>query len=265
MSSLSPLFASLLEEVAFIGELSWKKGWAEGAAGNLSIALKDPPLDPSSFSSSSIYPLPQRYPRLARQYFLVSGSGQRLRDFSRHLEECLGVLYIEEGGDSYRVCWGFQGTRPSSELNSHLAIHEVRQSSTAPIQVVYHVHATHLILVSSYENCRTSVQLSSLLCTQHTEVDIYLKKGVAYIGVAVPGSTDLMHQSLEAFRSYDIAVWEGHGAVSVGPHIRWAYDVMEVADKQAELFLKGEHSGLPRRRLSPYFRQEIYKKLFEKR
>lgn len=260
-STLTPTTQQLFTEVFEVGELAWKKGWVEGAAGNLSIWLPENPMVHSP-SFSKTYPLPKRYPLLDQRYFLISASGQKFRDFARYPQTTLGILQILDQGQSYGICWGFEQTRPTSELISHLAIHELRQQQKQPVSAVFHVHATHLILVASYENCRTSEQLTSILCTQHTEVDIYLKKGVGYVGFSVPGSSDLMHRSLESFSKFDIAIWEGHGAVSVGKSIQQAYDVMEVADKQAELFLKAEHSGLPRRRLSPYFRQEIRKALF---
>ncbi|MEK7485762.1 MAG: rhamnulose-1-phosphate aldolase [Planctomycetota bacterium] len=249
---------SIFQEIFQTGDFAWKKGWVEGAAGNLSIHL---PHYSHLGSFSKIAPLPAPYPRLQNQYFLVSASGQRFREFGLDPATTLGIFKILDNGTHYGICWGFENTRPTSELSSHLAIHELRQFRE-PIGAVLHVHATHLILIASYENCRTAEQLSTVLCHQHTEVDLYLKKGVGYVGFEVPGSIQLAHKSLDSFSQYDLAIWEGHGAVSVGNSLKQAYDRMEVADKQAELFLKAEHSGLPRRKLSPYFRQEIRKALF---
>lgn len=258
MSPFPSTLDSLFQEIFHLGDFAWKKGWVEGAAGNLSVHL---PHYSHSASFSRIVPLPIPYPQLQNHYFLTSASGQRFREFALAPASTLGIFKILENGTHYGVCWGFENGRPTSELSAHLAIHDLRQTKD-PISAVLHVHATHLILIASYENCRTAEQLSTLLCHQHTEVDLYLKKGVGYVGFEVPGSVQLAHKSLASFTQYDLAIWEGHGAVSVGTSLKQAYDRMEVADKQAELFLKAEHSGLPRRKLSPYFRQEIRKALF---
>jgi rhamnulose-1-phosphate aldolase len=222
-------------EAGELGFLLWRKGWCEGAAGNLSVAIELPYSEPSGALRRLAHPVPT----LAGRSFLVSASGARFRDIAKQPERCLGVVRVVEGGVAYSVDWGFLGGgRPSSELPAHFAVHARRAEIGQPIGAILHAHATHLIALSFVPRFRRDPELlTGILYRMHTEAYQGLPRGVATVGFRVPGGQELAVDAAAALTRSDVALWSHHGVISVGEGLDDAADLMEYGDKAAQLFL----------------------------
>jgi len=221
-------------EAGEIGFLCWRKGWAEGAAGNLSVAV-DHPVSQGAERKALASPLPG----LAGQAFLISASGARLRDFAKRPEHCLGIIRIVDGGQSYVEEWGFLGgAKATSELPAHMAVHERRQRIGRPIRALLHAHATNLIALSFAPRFRRDPELlMGVLYRMHTEAYQGLPKGIAFIGFRVPGGSELADDAAAALCKSDLALWSHHGVIATGDSLSGGMDLLEYGDKAAQLFL----------------------------
>lgn len=94
----------------------------EGSAGNISIYARDLRNLDEAFVARGELDLPEAMPELADAWIIVTGTGRRLRDISASPEQSVVVLHVL--GDGARAtCYAAADLRPSSEWNSHLAVH----------------------------------------------------------------------------------------------------------------------------------------------
>ena len=61
-----------------------------------------------------------------------------------------GLIKIDEKGEHYGIVWGLvHGGRPTSELPTHLAAHELKKKMTnGTNRIIYHAHPTNLIALT---------------------------------------------------------------------------------------------------------------------
>ena len=192
--------------------LLWEKGWAEASAGNLSVDL----------SGTG----PER--------ILITATGARMRDIARDPSWGLGVIEIPREGESYRVIWPEgEPFHPTSDLAVHLELHRA-----FPGISVLHAHPAELIAIA---RCLADESaLDDALCSAHIEFPVFLPRGVGLVSGA-HGSSDLAIATARAFANHDIVVWERHGAVAMAPDLISAFDLIDIANKAAEIYLLGRN------------------------
>ena len=68
---------------------------------------------------------------LAGEYFITTGSGKFFRNVEPDPIHSIGIVEINDKGDSWRIVWGLaDGARPTSEFPSHFMNHSVRKAAT---------------------------------------------------------------------------------------------------------------------------------------
>ena len=111
---------------------AFKKGWHERNGGNLTYRVKPEEVEAVKDSLHEVQewlPIGNTVPGLAGEYFLVTGSGKYMRNVELAPEENVALIKIDEKGENYGLVWGLvKGGRPTSELPTHLANHELHQS-----------------------------------------------------------------------------------------------------------------------------------------
>jgi rhamnulose-1-phosphate aldolase len=235
-SGLSSEIEKIILDCGEVGFLLWRKGWCEGAAGNMSVLVDYPNYHSSSGPSHT---LSYHVPDLNGRCYIVTASGKRFRDIAKQPDRCLGIVRIIDQGRGFVVEWGFLGGgRATSELSAHLAVHQQRLRCGKPINAVLHAHSTNLIALSFVERFRRDPELlMGILYRMHTEAYQGLPTGISYIGFRVPGGDELATDAAAALTTSDVALWSHHGVVGVGDNVDDAMDLMEYADKAAQLFL----------------------------
>src|SRR5512138_1430311 len=98
MSSISFDLDHLLYQLGQAGKRLSDIGAAEGAAGNLSICLREPVDVAVRFPHKQRVDLPVSVPDLAGATLVVSGSGRRLRDILETPTATLACIVVEAGG-----------------------------------------------------------------------------------------------------------------------------------------------------------------------
>jgi rhamnulose-1-phosphate aldolase len=169
------------------------------------------------FPLTQTIPLPEAVPELSKGGLLVTGSGRRLRDVIEDPVSNLGFVVVEPDGKSATLFTSptclFE--RPTSEFNSHLAIHQdqVRQTGTN-FHAVIHAQPPYLTYLSHVPRYQDEKYLNQHILRWQPEQIVQLPEGVGYIPFCIPGSSELMEKTLVALRSHRIALWGKHGVIA---------------------------------------------------
>ena len=129
----------------------WEQGWHERNGGNLSYRVKPEEVESvkENFAAKEWQPIGISVPKLAGEYFLVTGSGKYFRNVIIKPEDSFCMIELDEKGENYRIVWGLvNGGRPTSELPSHLMNLEVKKLQNPKYRVVYHAHTTNIIALT---------------------------------------------------------------------------------------------------------------------
>ena len=137
----------LLFQLGEVGKRLSEIGASEGAAGNLSICLREKLDITASFPHEHEIQLPVPAPELSGATLIVSGSGCRLREISAAPTANLACIIVEADGQTGKMFTGpdchFKSV--TSEFNSHLALHNDRmRSHEIGFHTVLHAQPLHL-------------------------------------------------------------------------------------------------------------------------
>jgi rhamnulose-1-phosphate aldolase len=240
--------ARVVAEAQEVSSYLWERGWAESSAGNLSIDLTDfMAAHLEELGASDPGDLEPVCPGLAGRTFLVTGSGRRFREFSADPELNSVLLRIEGDGARYSVVWGgggVSGFRPTSELPTHLQLHESLVASGSDARVVLHTHPTELVSLTHLDDCREGEPLNRLLWSTIPEFKVFLPLGVGLVPYHPPGSVELAGATRAAIDDgHLVAVWQFHGCLAVGSTPAEAFDRIDTANKAARIALLFRSAG----------------------
>lgn len=224
----------------------WTKGWAEANAGNISVRLLRETVDMQALQKRprEWVAIDAAVPGLAGEYFLVTGSGRYLRNIELYPEKNVGIIEIDKTGKAFRILWGFQPTGgPTSELLTHLMIHERRKDVSGGIErAVIHTHSPNVIALTNILELDTR-RLTRLLWQIHAECVVAFPEGIEFIEWMLPGSAELAGVTGEAFARRRCAVWQFHGIVASGRNLDAAFGLIDTVEKAAVIYLTAASSG----------------------
>ncbi|MDR2566481.1 MAG: class II aldolase/adducin family protein [Bifidobacteriaceae bacterium] len=202
----------------------------EAGAGNISVAA--PAFDglEELFPDSEAYELPMAAPALAGWTVLVTGSGCRLREIGGAPTANLAAVVIGADGcqAALRSGPGRAFTRPTSEFNSHLAIHQDQVArgkypaepgdaraggDRAALHAVVHAQPPHLVALTHRPDLGSSAAFSRRILRWEPETVVQLPEGVAVLPFMVPGSDKLAAASVRALRAHRVVLWSKHGLI----------------------------------------------------
>lgn len=219
----------------------WLQGWHERNGGNLTYRLTDAEV-------AEMKPFFDAEPRpwvnmgvvgenLAGSFFISTGSGKFFRNVDIYPEESLGVVEINDKGDSYRIVWGLvNGGRPTSEFPSHFMNHSVRVKATnGQCRVIYHAHPENIIAMT-YFTPLTDRDFSRILWKSATECPVVFPGGVGVVEWMVPGGADIAMATCKKMEEFDAAVWAHHGLFASGPDFDITFGLMHTIEKAAEIY-----------------------------
>lgn len=233
-------YPELDEFLVWMGEAGFRLSEieaSEGAAGNISVCLGWPVEPRRRFPIVETLALPLAVPELVGKTLLVSGSGRRLRDVIQEPTANLGALVINESGLTAQLMTSPARlfARLTSELNSHLAVHNDQVKSTGTnFHAVVHAQPRHLTYLSHIPRYQNPSYLNQHLLRWEPETIVNLPEGIGFIPFAVPGSAELMAATLQALHQHRVIVWSRHGVVARSDmSIKRAVDRIEYAETAA--------------------------------
>ena len=225
---------NLIEEIGEVGVQMTDIGVAEGSAGNISAFVRHLEGIDWRFRDWGLMPLPVKVPSLASGWVVVSVTGRRLRDIGRRPETTLCLLNIHADGE-YATLHAAMELRPTSELSSHLAIHNDRAtSSDLAFHAVVHTQPRYLTYLSHLPAYGDTRSLNRRLMRWEPETIVTFPEGIGMLPFQVPGSLELMAATLEGLRNHRAVVWQRHGIVTRSDEsVRKAGDLVEYAETAA--------------------------------
>jgi rhamnulose-1-phosphate aldolase len=232
-----PDLESVVRSIGRAGRRLAELGACEGAAGNISVAVRGA-LDPGSlFANTETITLPVAVPELAGTTFVATGSGCRLRDLLDEPQANLGCLVVDGDGVTGTLFSSPQRrfARLTSELNSHVAVH-YRQllASGRTYHALIHAHAPHLTFLSHLADYQDQAFLNRRLMRWEPEAIIFLSEGIGVAPFNVPGSPELMAATVGLLDRHQVVIWGKHGVIahSFDP-VEEALDRIEYAEAAA--------------------------------
>lgn len=216
-------------------------GWHERNGGNLSYRIRENEIDMvrDDLKEGEWKKVGASVPDLAGEYFLITGTGKFFRNISLKPEECIGIIELDDCGENYRICWGFdENNAPTSELPSHLMNHEVKKKvSNGKNRVIYHAHPANVIaltFVLPLDDKTFTLKLWEMM----SECAIVFPKGVGVVGWMVPGKRDIAVATSKVMKEYDAAIWAHHGIFVSGEDFDLAFGLLHTIEKAAEILVK---------------------------
>jgi len=227
----------LLRQIGQTGKRLSDIGSAEGAAGNISVCVREPLEVSVLFPQVQNMQLPQPAPELAGATVIVSGSGCRLRDVAEEPIANLACILVEKDGRSGRMFTSpnRQFERVTSEFNSHLAVH-VDQMRARDIQLhtVIHGQPLHLTYLSHIQRYQDWRYLNNHLLRWQPETIINFPEGLGVLPFIMPGSESQMVETVQILRNHKVLIWSQHGVMArCDDSILHALDLVEYAETAA--------------------------------
>ena len=190
-------------------------------------------------------------PKLAGEYFLVTGSGKYFRNVTIKPEDSFCIIELDGAGENYRICWGLVSSgKPTSELPSHLMNHEVKVIATeGKHRVIYHCHPANTIALT-FVLPLTDEAFTRELWEMATECPVVFPEGIGVVPWMVPGGRDIAVATSEMMKQYNVAIWAHHGMFCSGADFDETFGLMHTVEKSAEILVKVLS-------MQPYKRQTI--------
>ena len=175
---------------------------------------------------------------LAGEYFITTGSGKFFRNVEPDPIHSIGIVEINDKGDSWRIVWGLaDGARPTSEFPSHFMNHSVRKAATnGANRVIYHCHATNVIALT-YILPLTDRDFSRA-CGRALPSAPSFSPRRRRLPWMVPGGADIAMATSEKMKTYQAAIWAQHGLFASGPDFDITFGLAHTIEKSAEIYVK---------------------------
>lgn len=173
--------------------------------------------------------LPLPAPALAGRTVLVTGSGCRLREIADSPEATVSAFVVDDGGatGTWYTHPRREYMRPTSEFNSHLAVHNDQAERRAvDFQAVIHAQPPYLVQLSHIRSIRSTKELNRRILRWEPETIVQLPAGIEVLDFMVPGSQTLMESSVRALRDHVLVLWSKHGVM-----VRSDTDPLAAVDK----------------------------------
>ncbi len=239
-----PELAARIADVAEVAGYLWQKGWAERNGGNITVNITDcvddairalPPI-------GEVTPIGMTLPHLKGCYFYCKGTNRRMRDLARRPMDNGSVIRILDDCASY-VMIADNPVRPTSELPSHLSMHDQMIASGNGYTAAIHTHPIDLVAMSHNPEFLEKDVLTNLLWSMIPETRAFCPKGLGIVPYKMPSSLELAQATIEQLREYDVVMWEKHGVCAVGKDVMEAFDQIDVLSKSAQIYLTAKSMG----------------------
>ncbi len=245
----------LLKDMGEVGKRLSEIGATEGAAGNISICVRDTMEIREFFPQMTIIDLPVPAPDLVGATILATGSGRRLRDSAEAPTANLAAIIIEDGGKTGRMFTSVDCPfkRVTSEFNSHLAVHhDQMRSRHIKSHAIVHAQPKHLTFLSHLPRYQNERYLNTHLLRWQPETILNFPEGIGVLPFLLPGSVHLMLESMLCLREHHLVIWSQHGVMArADESIFHALDLVEYIETAAQYEVLNLSTGETSAGLSP--------------
>ena len=251
--------AYTVAQVAEVASYLWQKGWAERNGGNITVNVTDCADDAMKAAPAIAGPFPigETLPNLKGCYFFCKGTQKRMRDLARWPMDNGSVIRICDDCASY-VIIADNPVKPTSELPSHLAVHNYLIGKGSPYKASLHTHPIELVAMSHNPEYLQKDVLTKLLWSMIPETKAFAPRGLGIVPYMMPSSVELAKATIDTIAdNYDVVMWEKHGVFAVETDIMNAFDQVDVLNKSANIYMCARSMGFVPDGMSDTQMQEI--------
>lgn len=252
------LLSAEIDKVAEVAGYLWQKGWAERNGGNITINITEfvddeirqmPPISEVKLIGATL-------PHLKGCYFYCKGTNKRMRDLACRPMENGSVIRILDDCASY-VIIADQPVQPTSELPSHLSVHNYLIGTGSPYKASLHTHPIELVAMTHTKKFLEKDVASRLLWSMIPETKAFCPRGLGIIPYQLPSSVALAQATISELADYDVVMWEKHGVFAVDVDVMAAFDQVDVLNKSALIYIAARNMGFEPDGMSPEQMKEM--------
>ena len=233
-----------ISEVAEVAGYLWEKGWAERNGGNITLNITDEVDDEikNLKAISSPIEIGETFSHLKGTFFYCKGTQKRMRDLARYPMDNGSIIRICPDCASYEIIADAE-IMPTSELPSHLAMHNYLIGKGTTYKAAIHTHPTDLIAMSHHSPFLKKDVLTNILWSMIPETRAFCPRGLGVVPYELPSSIALAKATVDQLADYDVVLWEKHGVCAVGENIMEAFDQIDTLSKSAQIYLIAQSMG----------------------
>lgn len=174
-----PLLKKEIDQIAEVAGYLWQNGWAERNGGNITVNI-------SKYVDDEMRHMPAigeikhigiTLPHLRGCYFYCKGTGKRMRDLARWPMDNGSVIRILDDCETY-VIIADNLVQPTSELPSHLAVHNRMIEKGSPYTATVHTHPIELVAMSHNKKFMGKDVLTNILWSMIPETKAFCPLGL---------------------------------------------------------------------------------------
>lgn len=240
-----PELEAEVNKVAEVAGYLWEKGWAERNGGNITVNITDYVDDAMRALPAISAPVAigVTLPHLKGKWFYCKGTNRRMRDLARWPMDNGSIIRICDDCASYEIV-ADNPVKPTSELPSHLAVHNYLISIGSPYKASVHTHPIQLVSMSHNPEFLKKDVLSRLLWSMIPETKAFCPRGLGIVPYMLPSSVELADETIKAIDdNYDVVMWEKHGVFAVADDVLEAFDMIDVLNKSAIIYRDARAMG----------------------
>ena len=240
-----PALNAEIDKVAEVAGYLWEKGWAERNGGNITINMTEW-VDDALRSLPAIddpRPIGKRLPHLKGCWFYCKGTGKRMRDLARDPMANGSVIRILDDCAHYEIV-ADQPVLPTSELPSHLAVHDYLLAKGLPYRASLHTHPIELVALTHSRKWMEKDAATRMLWSMIPETKAFCPRGLGMVPYMLPSSVELAEATIQTLdEDYDVVMWEKHGVFAVAVDVMDAFDQVDVLNKAAQIYIAARGMG----------------------
>ena len=240
--------AALKAEIYRVAEVAgylWMKGWAERNGGNITVNITEWADEPmrSLPAISGTIAIGITLPHLKDCWFYCKGTQRRMRDLARDPMGNGSIIRITPDCAHYEII-ADSPVAPTSELPSHLAVHDYLLAKNSPYRASLHTHPIELVALTHSKKWMEKDAATPMLWSMIPETKAFCPRGLGMVPYMLPSSVELADATISAIEDdYDVVMWEKHGVFAVDTDIMSAFDQVDVLNKAALIYISARNMG----------------------
>lgn len=238
-----------IQQVAEVAGYLWQKGWAERNGGNITVNITDE-LDAAKKALPAIagpFDIGVTLPYLKGCFFYAKGTGKRMRDLAREPMKNGAIIRICDDCAHYEII-ADEVVMPTSELPSHLSVHNYLIAKGSPYKASLHTHPIELVALTHSQKWMQKDVATKVLWSMIPETKAFCPRGLGMVPYMLPGSVELADATIRTIDDdYDVVMWEKHGVFAVDVDIMSAFDQVDVLNKAALIYIASRARSRARR------------------
>ena len=241
-----PELSAQVEQVAEVAGYLWQKGWAERNGGNITVNVSEWLSDDAEANAlpalTAPRPIGAVLPHLKGCWFFCKGTNRRMRDLSARPMQNGSIIRICPDCASYEIV-ADEAVPPTSELPSHLSVHNMLLAQGSPYRASVHTHPIELVAMSHHAPFLQPGVATRLLWSMIPETRAFCPRGSGIVPYTLPGSVELADATMRELARHDVVMWEKHGVFAVDTDVMAAFDQIDVLNKAACIYQSARSMG----------------------